>query len=339
MGALRFGRVSLITCFAFSFAAFFFVAEAGLARAANFIDLGPGDPHFAAADYLRQRGVIHGYPDGSFKSEREINRAEVLKMIFLSLKPYHFTSASASGDVTLLATSSATVDTNKSYPDVAPEDWFNPYVTLATKEGMVSGMPSGRYEPGRSVNLAEFLKILFRSDNRDIEVYAQVAPYADVPRRSWFTRYFVYGRFLGLLSAESGGYVYPDRPLTRGRVALLIYDYLLAKESKRFGYASYYGDRFHGKGTASGEIFDAEALTAAHKELPFNTRVAVRNPETGKSVIVRINDRGPFAVGKDFDLSKAAFAALAPLSRGVIAIEWRIVSDYDADHPNLLEGF
>ena len=72
------------------------------------------------------------------------------------------------------------------------------------------------------------------------------------------------------------------------------------------GKATYYHDKFHGKRTASGEVFSQHKLTAAHRTLPFGTRVKVTNPETKKSVIVTINDRGPFNRGHVIDLSKAA---------------------------------
>jgi len=76
------------------------------------------------------------------------------------------------------------------------------------------------------------------------------------------------------------------------------------------GAASWYGPGFHGKRTANGERFDTHALTAAHKTLPFGTKVRVTNEQTGKSVVVRINDRGPYAHGRVIDLSKAAAEAV-----------------------------
>src|SRR3954471_20345474 len=74
------------------------------------------------------------------------------------------------------------------------------------------------------------------------------------------------------------------------------------------GAASWYGPGFHGKRTANGETFNTSDLTAAHKTLPFGTKVRVTNERTGKSVVVRINDRGPYAHGRVIDLSKAAAA-------------------------------
>jgi len=76
------------------------------------------------------------------------------------------------------------------------------------------------------------------------------------------------------------------------------------------GVASWYGPGFHGKKTANGERFNTHALTAAHKTLPFDTKVRVTNERTGKSVVVRINDRGPYAHGRVIDLSKAAAEAV-----------------------------
>lgn len=76
------------------------------------------------------------------------------------------------------------------------------------------------------------------------------------------------------------------------------------------GMASWYGPGFHGWKTASGERFNTGALTAAHKTLPFGTRVRVVNVRTGRSVVVRINDRGPFIRGRVIDLSKAAARAI-----------------------------
>ena len=72
------------------------------------------------------------------------------------------------------------------------------------------------------------------------------------------------------------------------------------------GNTSYYGSKFHGKRTASGSIFNMNSLTAAHKTLPFGTKVQVTNKKTKQSVIVKITDRGPYIKGRILDLSKAA---------------------------------
>ncbi len=82
------------------------------------------------------------------------------------------------------------------------------------------------------------------------------------------------------------------------------------------GKASWYGRRFHGRRTASGERFDMHDLTAAHPTLPFGTRVLVRNLRNGREVVVRINDRGPFVKRRIIDLSKAAAEMLGLVHAG-----------------------
>ncbi len=91
------------------------------------------------------------------------------------------------------------------------------------------------------------------------------------------------------------------------------------------GEASWYGPGFHGKQTANGETYNQQELTAAHRTLPFNTVVRVRNLDTGKSVDVRINDRGPYAQGRVIDLSRAAAQRIDMLNSGVAPVEIRIV--------------
>ena len=91
--------------------------------------------------------------------------------------------------------------------------------------------------------------------------------------------------------------------------------------------ASYYADKFHGRKTANGEIFDMYALTAAHKSLPFNTMVKVTNLDNGKSVVVRINDRGPFVAGREIDVSKAAASKLGMLSEGTAHVSLQILGE------------
>ena len=86
------------------------------------------------------------------------------------------------------------------------------------------------------------------------------------------------------------------------------------------GGASWYGPGFHGKRAASGQIFNQNAMTAAHRTLPFGTKVQVTDQRTGKSVEVTINDRGPFHGKRIIDLSKAAASALGFQNRGVTSV-------------------
>jgi len=95
------------------------------------------------------------------------------------------------------------------------------------------------------------------------------------------------------------------------------------------GIASWYGGKFHGRLTANGETFNTHELTAAHKQLPFNTMVKVTNLSNGKTVEVRINDRGPFVDGRIIDLSYAAAVELDMISTGTAPIRLQ-VEDLDA---------
>ncbi|ADU52393.1 rare lipoprotein A [Thermaerobacter marianensis DSM 12885] len=89
--------------------------------------------------------------------------------------------------------------------------------------------------------------------------------------------------------------------------------------------ASWYGPGFYGRPTASGEIFTGREMTAAHRTMPFGTVLLVTYPETGRSVQVRINDRGPFVEGRDLDLSEAAAEALGMVSAGVVRVFYRVL--------------
>lgn len=87
------------------------------------------------------------------------------------------------------------------------------------------------------------------------------------------------------------------------------------------GIASYYGARFHGRTTANGERFDMNKMTAAHKTLPFGTKVRVTNRNNGRSVVVRINDRGPYVGNRTIDLSRGAAQKIGMINKGVVKVE------------------
>lgn len=91
------------------------------------------------------------------------------------------------------------------------------------------------------------------------------------------------------------------------------------------GVASWYGPGFHGRRTANGEVYNQYALTAAHRTLPFGTLVRVSSSATGKSVIVRINDRGPWVAGRNVDLSFGAAAALGMVDRGIAEVKMEVL--------------
>lgn len=95
---------------------------------------------------------------------------------------------------------------------------------------------------------------------------------------------------------------------------------------KKKAHASYYHQRFHGRRTASGKKFDNNAYTAAHKKLPFGTKVKVTNEENGKFVVVEITDRGPFSKAREIDLSRRAFMDIATNKKsGMVLVTLEVI--------------
>lgn len=107
---------------------------------------------------------------------------------------------------------------------------------------------------------------------------------------------------------------------------LIIYNLLIYDTAE----ISFYGGKFHGRNTANGEIFNKNDLTAAHKTYPFGTILKVTNPTNNKSVVVRVNDRGPYVKGRCIDLSEYAFAQIADKRQGKLNVKYQIIS-YDRE--------
>jgi rare lipoprotein A len=120
-------------------------------------------------------------------------------------------------------------------------------------------------------------------------------------------RLAIFGMFVFLLHGCAGHTGYKPHP------EVAVY--------KETGIASYYARKFQHRKTASGERFDNNSMTAAHKTLPFGTEVIVKNINNGKSVKVRINDRGPFVEGRIIDLTRVAFSKIANLDAGLATVE------------------
>lgn len=96
--------------------------------------------------------------------------------------------------------------------------------------------------------------------------------------------------------------------------------------TSKTGLASYYAHQFHGRKTASGERFNMHAMTVAHKTLPFGTKLKVTCESTGKSVVVKVNDRGPFHGNRVLDLSYGAAKALGTVGKGVSKVKYEILN-------------
>ena len=118
------------------------------------------------------------------------------------------------------------------------------------------------------------------------------------------------------------------RKRRRGLLALAVLALALpfgAQARAQEGLASWYGAQFHGRATASGEPFDASAMTMAHPTLAFGTKVRVTNLRNGRSVEVRVNDRGPFVGSRIADLSHAAAVSLGMMRRGIARVRLEVL--------------
>ena len=127
------------------------------------------------------------------------------------------------------------------------------------------------------------------------------------------------------------------RPRRRGLLAFavlaLVLPYGAAQAGAQEGTVSWYGGKFHQRKTASGEIFDARGMTMAHPTLPFGTKVRVTNLRNGRSVVVRVNDRGPFIGHRIADVSQAAAETLGMLKRGVAKARIEILGEDASTRP------
>ena len=153
-------------------------------------------------------------------------------------------------------------------------------------------------------------------------------PYTDIPVDAWFAPYAQVSKKRSLiLRSRADGGMYPDKNINRGEFAELIYRVIKSRESNRFARTTWYGFENVNWGTASGEKFDTNLPTCAHQTLPFGTKLLVTNMYNGKSVIVKVNDRGPVAPGMDLDLTSSAFESIASLGTGIIMTEYEIINE------------
>ena len=275
-----------------------------------FTDIHEGNYHYIPILELTAENIISGYDDGTFHAYKTINRAETLKLILeafgnLSKEEYREPS-------------------EKPFEDTELGEWYTKYVVIAKNRGIIDGRENNLFKPFESVNLAEALKILEKTLKNYLPTSPQEDPFADVQTTSWYADYFQYAKDREMLNINSDNTVNPYQEMTRGYLAEVIYKLKYFGEDYHFGKATYYGAAVQGHGTASGETFDMNAMTAAHKTLPFGTIVEVTNIANGKTVQVRITYRGPYGPGRVLDLTSGAFKKIADLHEGVINIQYRV---------------
>lgn len=287
---------------------------------AVFTDVDLGNANYIGIKYLSENGIVEGYNDGEFKPWKEINRIEALKIILIAnnLIDDQYIEDNALGGVDFLS------DVEMNFSDIYKSSWYFSYLRKGFVEGIVAGYPDGTFRPTNTVNRAESYKITMESDNVILPEVLE-APFADVPVHEWFAPYIQEGKNRGIVYFTMENKIYPGVNMTRGKFAELIYRYMMSENGSMFGKASYYSDYLEGHSTSTGEPYRAAELTAASRTLPFGTMVRVTNMTNGKSVVVRINDRGPYITGRVLDLSKSAFESIAYLGNGVICVQYEIV--------------
>lgn len=176
--------------------------------AASFSDVSESNPYYKSIEFLKTEGIIGGYPDGTFKPDQIVNRAEALKMILNAKK-------------TAINEISST-----SFKDIATADWFAKYVETAKTLGIVNGNPDGTFAPGRNVNKVEFLKMLLLTyEVKFVNYQPPEKPlYPDATdSKQWFVPYLDFAKNVNLISPNSAGNIEPSKDLTRGEVAEIIY--------------------------------------------------------------------------------------------------------------------
>ncbi len=205
----------------------------------------------------------------------------------------------------------------KPFTDVTPDSKGFAEITYAKYRGIVSDADE-RFHPDEPLVRMDALLWLFRTRSvGDVEEDSIEHLQSLLERYPLHDASGVDSR--GMMESLAGGVTEND--LLRFMRQL---DEKLAQEDHE---VSLYSEKFHGKGTAFGETFDMHAMTAAHRTFPHNTLVKVTNLRNGKSVTVRINDRGPFVEGRDMDLSLGAFTSIEDRSKGVLRATFQRLGD------------
>lgn len=168
-----------------------------------FTDIPSSHPNANAIAYLKQKGVINGYPDGSFQPDKKVNRGEVLKMIFTAFN----VSTHHNG--------------NNPFHDVSGNDWFANYVLSAHQSGVVKGYSDGSFKPEKTVSRSEYFKMLLNASGIRLNGVPATDPFTDVPRTSWFAEYAKAAKNEKLL--DFGSQFFPNQGVSRAEVAESIY--------------------------------------------------------------------------------------------------------------------
>lgn len=178
----------------------------GYVSAKSFSDVPTTHPYLVAITHLSEAGLIKGYEDGTFQPEKIVNRAEALKLIL--------ESAGVQLEEKL---------EGGPFKDVSADQWFAKYVDQAKKLAIVNGNPDGTFTPAANVKRAAFLKMLLETNRFKKDKWADEQYFKDVGKKEWYAAYMNYAGKSGLLTADANGNLSPDKDLSRGEVAEILY--------------------------------------------------------------------------------------------------------------------
>ncbi len=285
-----------------------------------FPDLPKGSDYYLAVKFFKDNNLIQGYPDGLFRPDQEINRAEALKVLVGAIEFDAYSPVEKP-----LNSSSPENTVECDFPDLDSEAWYYSYVCSAFGNEVIEGYPDGYFRPAQTINKVESLKVIVLQSGLHLPTdFAD--NFADVPLDAWFAPYTHLAEMNTYLVPNRNDEINPAENMTRGEFALLMYRVVQNRlHQAEFGKATYYGYGFDGRNTASGTPLNLSLPQAAHKTLPFGTIVRVTNTRSGKSVDVEIVDRGPYIHGNIIDLTTSAFESIASLSAGVVPIKLEII--------------
>ncbi len=185
----------------------------------TFNDVPLSHPNFEAITDLKTRGIIDGYPDGSFKPEQAVNRVEALKIITLGaeLEPL----PRQDGIDAVIA----------DFSDIDQNAWYMQYLNRAVTDNIVTGYPDGSFKPEQTVNLVENLKMLLLANSIDTSATTvSENPYADTPKDEWYAKYVMYAKEKNLIGADPQNNVFPAQGMTRAKLAETMYRLIYINE-------------------------------------------------------------------------------------------------------------
>lgn len=180
-----------------------------------FTDVSTSNQYYTAIMALKADGIISGYPDGTFKPDQVVNRVEALKII---LNGASITVPVASG--------------NAGFSDTIATEWYAQYLLKAKSLNIVSGYPDGTFKPNQTVTLAENLKMLINAKGISLSnVSVTSNPFADAFKDQWYAKYVEYAKEQKWITADANNMIYPAQGMTRGKLALLIYNSMNTNQS------------------------------------------------------------------------------------------------------------